>query len=124
MVGSYQSEAELPWAGKCICNHAFVISSSPYSFSPCFFSFHILFQAAYHSLGPLLGEKHRMSVNPDLYICVRVLQLPELVLYTSLKMHVEVAGAGEMCWTTKFVIGQVRLLCVSSNMFVVTVEIV
>lgn len=70
MVGYYQSEATLPWAGKCICNYVFVVCSSSYSSSPCFFSFLLLFQAAHHSLGPLLGEKHRMNVRLDLYVWV------------------------------------------------------
>lgn len=66
MVGYYQSEAELPWAGKCICDHVFVVSSSSHSTS-----FLLLFRAPYHSLGLLLGEKYRMSVKPDLYALVR-----------------------------------------------------
>lgn len=71
MVGYYQSEAELAWAGKCICNYVFAFSPLSYSSSARVFSFLLLFRAAYHSLGPLLGEKHRMSVKPDLYVCVR-----------------------------------------------------
>ena len=56
MVGYYQSEATLPWAGKCICNYVFVISSSSYSSSSRFFF--LLFQVAHHSLGPLLEERN------------------------------------------------------------------
>lgn len=74
MVGYYQSEADLPWAGKCICNYVFVVSSLSYSSSPCFFSFLLLFRTAYHSVGPLLGEKHRMGVKSVLCVCVRVMQ--------------------------------------------------
>lgn len=51
MVGYYQSEAELPWAGKCICEHVFVVSSAPHSAS-----FLFLFQAPHHGPGLLLGE--------------------------------------------------------------------
>lgn len=71
MAGYYQSEAELAWAGKCICNSVFAVSPSSYSSPACVFSFLLLFRAAYQSLGLLQGEKHRMSVEPDLYICVR-----------------------------------------------------
>ena len=58
-------------AGKCICNYVFAVSSSSYtplllvSFLSSFY-----FEHLYHSLGPLLGEKHWIK-DGLMRLCVR-----------------------------------------------------
>lgn len=64
MVGYHQSEAALPWTGKCICIHVIVVSSSSLS-AACSSVF--LFLAAWQGLGLVLGEKQALNVKLDLY---------------------------------------------------------
>lgn len=64
MVCHYQSEAKLPWAGKCISNYVFLTFHSFYPSSFC------LFKVANHGLDVLQQEKHQMSVKPYLHVSV------------------------------------------------------
>lgn len=85
--GYYQSETTRPWVAKCICNYVFVISSSSFSSSPWFFSFLLLFPEAYHSLGPLLGEKHWVSVRPDVFMSQSGYMWSSLLMYYTSSSH-------------------------------------
>lgn len=116
MLSYYQSEAKLPWPGKCICNYI-AVSSLSY--------FLLLFKAVYHSLGPLLREKHRMSVKPDLYVCVRVLQELCVELCSSAwSPDVQILNQTHNAETTRFVTGQLGLFFVFAKILPVLTEII
>jgi len=87
MADYCQSEATLPWAGKCICNCVFV--------SFLFLFLLLLFQAAYHSLSPLLGEKHWVSVRPD-FLCLSQGVAEGIYIKNITIQYVGTAGAVEI----------------------------